>query len=138
MHHKVLFDVNICLDVLLDRKPHVDNSGQLFEAVEKGKFEGFISAISFDTLYYILRPAIGGVKAVEQLKLLLLHMQVAGIEATTVNQALNSGWKDLEDALHYYSALHSGCDCVITRNSIDFKATMIPVYTPQDFISQFF
>ncbi|MEX0780596.1 MAG: PIN domain-containing protein [Balneolales bacterium] len=137
MAHKTLLDVNICLDIMLDRKPHVKYSGRIFEAAENAEIDLFVSAISFDTMFYVMRPGTGAKKAVENLNLFLKHINVAGIDESTIQKALNSGWKDFEDALQYFSALDAGCDSVTTRNSGDFHSTSIPVFTPQDFISQF-
>ena len=40
---KVLFDTNVILDAVLARVPFVENAAYLFEAVELGKIQGFIS-----------------------------------------------------------------------------------------------
>ncbi|HBG40814.1 MAG TPA: twitching motility protein PilT [Porphyromonadaceae bacterium] len=45
-----------------------------------------------------------------------------------VDKAINSNFKDFEDALQYYSAIASGCDLIITRNEKDFKDALIPVF----------
>ena len=37
---KILFDTNVILDVLLDRKPHVESSAAVWAAIETGKAEG--------------------------------------------------------------------------------------------------
>ncbi len=31
------------------------------------------------------------------------------------------------------TALHSGCDCIVTRNLKDYKNASIPSYSPTDF-----
>ena len=53
---RVLADVNICLDVLMDRKPFVEYSGRIFEEAEEGNLILMISGLSFDTLFYVMRP----------------------------------------------------------------------------------
>ena len=136
MLHKALLDVNICLDVLLDRKPHVTNAGRILEAAEKGKIEAYISSIAFDTLFYIMRSNMEGKEAIRKLRLLRKHIHIAGTDEGAVDHALNSGWGDFEDALHYFSAVFAGCDSIVTRNPADFKAREIPVYIPEEFISE--
>jgi predicted nucleic acid-binding protein len=54
MAHKPLLDVNICLDLFLKRNPHFHSAAQIFQASELGKIRAVVSAISFDTLFYIM------------------------------------------------------------------------------------
>ena len=136
MAYRVLLDVNICLDLLLDRKPHVTSSGQIFEAGEKGSITLVISGLSFDTLFYIMRPALGARKSIEKLQLLHRYVHTGTIDHKTVEQALASGWPDLEDALQYYCALHNDCRFLITRNKKDFKADSksLRILSPEEFL----
>lgn len=135
MATKVLADVNVCLDLLLDRHPHIQYSGRIFEMAEKSKIRLFISGLSFDTLFYIMRPAKGGKLAIEKLKLMHSYTHVAEIDSVVVKNALQSGWRDLEDALQFYSAIQSGCSHLVTRNPADFTddSSQIQVLTPMDF-----
>ena len=114
-------DVNICLDVLMDRKPFVEYSGRIFEEAEEGNLILMISGLSFDTLFYVMRPSIGAKKATELLRLLCSQIKIGTIDDKVVKQALDAGWTDLEDALQYYCARENGCDYLVTRNQKDFK-----------------
>lgn len=51
-------------------------------------------------------------------------------------EALGSKFKDKEDAVLYYTALHSGADYFITRNTKDYKlsSSSLPVYKPLEFV----
>lgn len=136
MAYRVLLDVNICLDLLLNRKPHVLYSGQIFEAGEKGFIKLVISGLCFDTLFYVMRPVLGARKSIEKLQLLLGYVHVGMIHHNTVQQVLDSGWSDLEDALHYYCALQNDCLYIITRNKKDFKrgTQSVIIVTPEEFL----
>lgn len=46
---------------------------------------------------------------------------------------LDSGWKDYEDATQYRSAIDEQVDCIVTRNTKDYKDSIIEVLTPNDF-----
>jgi hypothetical protein len=49
--------------------------------------------------------------------------------------ALNSKFKDFEDALQNFAATRSGeIDVIITRNVKDYSKSQIAVLTPEDFI----
>ncbi len=54
---KVLIDINIVLDVLLNRKPFVEDAVKTFRQAEKGQIEAHITASSVTDLVYILRKA---------------------------------------------------------------------------------
>ena len=52
-----------------------------------------------------------------------------------VFRALNSDFKDFEDALQNYSAeLNKEIDIIITRNIKDFKYSKLAVMTPDQFL----
>ena len=46
---RILFDVNVVLDVLLDRKPHVEASAAAWAAVETGMAEGLLASLQSTT-----------------------------------------------------------------------------------------
>ncbi len=50
----------------------------------------------------------------------------------------NSKFRDLEDALQYYSAEDLKMDVIITNNYFDFEHSHIPVYHPLQYIDEFF
>ena len=50
-------------------------------------------------------------------------------------QALNSKFKDFEDAIQNYASVKSGAiDTIITRNTKDFKNSEIGVLTPEEYL----
>ena len=52
-----------------------------------------------------------------------------------IKQALNSNFRDFEDALQNYSAVLNGeVDLIITRNIKDFKNSELGVMTPESYI----
>lgn len=136
MDNSVLVDVNVCLDLLLDRQPYVEFSGQIFELAEQNKLSVIVSGLSFDTLFYIMRPTMGAAKSTQLLKEFAQHISVGTVNQSVVHNALLAGWKDLEDALQYYCSLEAGCSMIITRNTSDFTPANdgISILTPQQFL----
>ncbi|KKK81964.1 hypothetical protein LCGC14_2808120 [marine sediment metagenome] len=54
-----------------------------------------------------------------------------------VLHALNSGFKDFEDALQNYAAVNTNeIDVILTRNVRDFRKSTIAVMTPESFLDQ--
>ncbi|MDZ7718476.1 MAG: PIN domain-containing protein [Balneolaceae bacterium] len=138
MADRVLLDVNVCLDVLLKREPFWEDSAKIFLAAERDQIAGRVSAISFDTMFYILRSDLGSAKAQAELKRLRTHIQISAVDTSVVDHALNAEWSDLEDALQYYSAKFSKCKAIITRNKRDYpKKSNLPIFTPVEFISSY-
>jgi hypothetical protein len=45
---------------------------------------------------------------------------------------------DFEDGLEYFSALHSGCEIILTEDKTDFYFSALPVLNCQEFIKQYF
>lgn len=137
MPNKILLDINVCLDFILKRRPFSASAGKIFQAAEHKKLTAVIAAISFDTMFYILRPALGVQGATQRLDRLTLHTTVGTVDGQVIKKALAAGWNDLEDAIQYFSADSAACDIVITRNVNDFTPGSIPVLSPDDFISKY-
>jgi len=138
MADNYLIDVNICLDVLLKRELFWRDSAKIFQAAENNEIRLFVSAISFDTIFYILSSDIGASSAQRELNKFRLHISVAPVDGSVVDRALDASWKDLKDALQYYSAAISDCKALISRNKRDYPVdkTQIPILSPTEFISK--
>ena len=54
--------------------------------------------------------------------------------AVDVFHALSSETTDFEDAVMIETAIRSKVDCIITRNTKDYRKSPVPVYTPDDFM----
>jgi predicted nucleic acid-binding protein len=132
---RVLFDVNVILDVLLDRKPFADDSSRAWAAVENGDAEGFLSAHSVTTLHYLNAKAAGVRMATETTDALLTVFDVAPVDEAVLRAAIALEWKDFEDAVVAAGARRARCDAVITRNPRDFKGAPVKVLTPAEAVA---
>jgi predicted nucleic acid-binding protein len=133
---KVLCDINIVLDVLLKRDIFFETSLQIFQKIENGEFYGFLSGISIDTIFYILRK--NGKNNEEShviISQLLQIFDIATVDNRVIENALLLKTKDLEDAIQYESAIEEGCEIIFTRNVKDFPMnTKILICSPQNFL----
>ena len=85
--------------------------------------------------YYLLRQTAGHEKVTGKLRLLMTLLDVVSMDRDTVMKALNSGFKDFEDALQYFAAHKSGfIDVILTRNVKDYSKSEIGVLTPEAFV----
>ena len=132
---RLLFDINVVLDVLLDRKPFADPSSAAWEAVERGDVEGMLSAHALTTLHYINAKAVGVRMATETTEALLTVFDVAPIDEAVLRAAVALKWPDFEDAVTAAGARRAKCDAVVTRNPRDFKGAPIRVLTPSEMVA---
>lgn len=131
----VLFDINVILDIFLKRDPHYVPAARLFAMIEEKKIEGYLSAQSFPTLFYLLTKELKRDKAMRVLEKVRIVFRVAPVDEKVIDLSLASTFKDFEDAVQYYSALHVHADCLITRNKADFRVDRLPVMTPEEFLA---
>jgi len=131
----VFFDTNVLLDVLRNRAPFVRSSQAAWLLAEQGTVTGLVSALSYSNIFYIVRKLADGPTAIAHLRLLRRNFSPVACTAATIDQALAADFTDFEDAVQYFSALAAHADCILTRNTDDFRAATIPVLTPDQFLA---
>ena len=131
---RILFDTNIILDVLMDRKPHSDAATKLFDSVETGSIAGYICATTVTTIHYLASKAIGKDRAKLELEKLLSLFEVAPVNRAVIEMALRNRMADFEDAVLCEAARHVQVNGIVTRNVRDFKKANINTYNPQELL----
>jgi predicted nucleic acid-binding protein len=135
MAFKLFIDSDVVIDFFTDRAPHVNPASELFELNEKGSVILYMSAVSINNIYYIVRRFLGHKKTLEVLETLTEMTEIIGTTRKEIVQALRNGFSDYEDSVQYSSALTiEGLDAIITRNTKDFKNSSIAVITPLNFL----
>jgi len=130
----ILFDTNVILDVLLDRKPFSEHAAYLMSKVESSEVSGFLCATTVTTMHYLLLKYLSKEKAIENIQSLLSLFEIASVNRVVIENALKSKFSDFEDAVLHESARHSGAQYIVTRDITDFKKSKIPVYTPTEIL----
>jgi len=126
---RVLLDVDVVLDVLLDRRPFAVSASEVWAAVERGEAEGLISAHAVTTLHYLNVRAVGPTMASQTTDALLSVFDVAPVDGAVLKAAATAAWKDFEDAVTAAAAQRAGCDAIVTRNPRDFARARVRVLT---------
>ena len=129
---RVLFDTNIILDVLLDRKEFVELSANLVSLVEKKTIKGYLCATTLTTIDYLISKAYDRNKAKIAIKGLLSIFEIASVNKETLSLAAESNFSDFEGAVQYYSGQLVSVDSIVTRNISDFKKASYPIYSPSE------
>lgn len=132
---KVLFDTNIILDVLLDRKPFSEHALYLMSKVERSEINGFLCATTVTTIHYLLSKNLDKEKAITSINSIMSLFEIASVNRLVIENALKSKFTDFEDSVLHESARHAGAEYIITRNIKDFKKSQIPVFSPSEFLS---
>ena len=132
---KVLFDTNIILDVLLDRKPFSEHASYLMSKVERSEINGFLCATTVTTIHYLLSKYLDKEKAIDSINSIMALFEIASVNRLVIENALKSKFSDFEDSVLHESARHAGAEYIITRNIKDFKKSKIPAYTSTEFLS---
>ena len=132
---KILIDTDVILDFFFDRKPYSDNSTIILSLCEQKQLDGFITPVIISNIYYLLRRTARHEKVIEKLKQLLTITNVLQMDRLVIEKALNSEFKEFEDALQNFAAINYGeIEVIITRNVKDFKKSEIGVLTPESFV----
>ncbi len=131
----ILFDLNVLLDVLIQREPHFGDSAKTWALAESGELTGYIAAHSFSTLFYLYSKHEGKKQAANAIRKLLKVFQVALVDQVVILEAVQLGWDDFEDAMQAISARRAGCDYLLTRNPKDYRDSPVPAIQPADFLA---
>ncbi len=135
MRKTVFIDTNVILDFFLDREPFANPAATILGLAVDKDIKAYVSPLTFSDCYYILRKFGSHEKVIKKLALLLSFVSISKMTRETVIQALDSKFKDFEDALQYYSAEdYDSIDAIITRNPKDFKHSKLAVMTPNSFV----
>ena len=135
MEYKLFVVSDVVIDFFTDREPHVNPASELFELNEQGILKIYISAVSINNIYYIVRRFLGHNKTIEVVELLTEMTEIIGTTKSEIVQALRNEFSDYEDSVQYSSALTvQGLDAIITRNIKDYKNSKIAVMTPLNFL----
>ena len=132
---KVLIDTDVILDFFFDRKPHSEYSTIVLSYCEKNIIEAYITPVMISNIYYLLKRTAKHQKVIEKIKQLLSFINVLTMDRSVIEKALNSEFKDFEDALQNFAATNYGeINSIITRNVKDYKKSSLGVITPEDFV----
>jgi predicted nucleic acid-binding protein len=128
---KSLFvDTNVLIDFLADRKPFSIAAARLFTLSLSKKVKLYISAVSYNNIYYILRQSLPHKDTLHLLSELLEMTELVDVTKNIIDAAVKSGFKDFEDAIQFHCALSiNKIEIIVTRDTKDYKKSTIPVMT---------
>lgn len=130
---KVFLDTNIIIDLIADRKPFSKYAVEIFNKAEEKKIRLFASSHSIATTHYLLKKYLDEKTLRDVLYNLLDYLTVIPVDTDVLKKGLRSKHKDFEDAIQILCASSvEKIDCIVTRNTKDFRACEILVLTPDE------
>lgn len=137
---RIFLDTNAVVDILLEREPWFTQLQDILNLYVSSLVDVIsCSSMTIGTVYYLMeRVRMPHNVVIEKIRRFRRCCNISSVDEAMVDSALHSSFKDLEDAMQYYSALSEGCDVIITRNKKDFVESTIPVMEPQEFLDEFY
>jgi predicted nucleic acid-binding protein len=133
---KVFVDANIIITVLNREYPHFRMTGRLLSLADD-RFTIYTSATCLAIAFYFACKKCSEKKALEKIITLCEKLQVTNAGDKEVKAALsNKKVLDFEDGIEYYSALHAGCDYIVTEDESDFQFAELPVMNCETFLRE--
>ncbi|SFN76628.1 type II toxin-antitoxin system VapC family toxin [Salegentibacter flavus] len=134
MKKRLFLDTYVILDLLGERERYYEPMAKLATLADKGVLVLVVSPISFATLNYFLAKYESAKIAQEKLRKFKIICEICKLDEHIIEKGLNSSFKDFEDSLQYFSAVDSDCEIIITRNGKDFKKSLLPVMTADEYL----
>ena len=132
---KVLFDLNVILDVLQWREPFYEASARALACAETGTVEGWVATHSLPTLFNLLARYGSAERARVAISEVLHFLSVVAVDQAVIEQALHLPYRDFEDAVQMMAAVRTGADYLVTRNVRDFRTGPLPVLLPAELLT---
>ena len=132
----LLIDANIILDVLMNRQPFVKDSSLIWKLCETEQAKGYISALTFANMMYIMRKEMSEDTIEEIFRKLKLIFEFADFSQSIMEKAVEMKWKDFEDAVQSATADQVHADYIITRNVRDFTKSKVMAFAPSELLAR--
>ncbi|MCB2262702.1 MAG: PIN domain-containing protein [Candidatus Thiosymbion ectosymbiont of Robbea hypermnestra] len=131
---RVMYDLNVLLDVVQKRQPHYRASAEAVSKAVEGAVAAVFPSHGVTTLHYLVgRYATKG-RADEIVDWLLARFSIGSTGRAELSRARRMPVRDFEDAVVVAVAESTGCDSLLTRNVADFASAPLRVMTPEEFL----
>lgn len=132
---RLFLDTNVILDVLEKRTPWFPEAFACLARIESRACAGAITALSLSDIAYLQKSTPPGT-LVLTFKRLRSFLEIASMDGTTVDSALELGLADIEDSFQLAAALQWKATHLLTRNTKDFpKDATLQILTPSDYLA---
>ena len=131
----VFLDTNILLDLLDGSREDHAAATEILRQAYVGHIQGWITSVSIVNATYVMRKAMAPDAIGAYMLKILSTLEMSPLGSAEMKAAMASGWRDLEDAVQFHSALAVGRIEAIVTNDPDFKQQkLITVLSPKQFL----
>ena len=133
---KVLLDLNVVLDVVLNRQPWVADAKQIWNAHQSGVIDGFLAATELTNLFYIVRRTAGEPAARTAVRACLATFHIEPVGQTTLEEADRQPGLDFEDNVCIACAIAAEIDWIVTRDPAGFSQSPVSAVSPAELMTR--
>lgn len=141
MAFKLFVDTNVYLDHLMQRGEW-ESAYTLFMLAEQQQLHIYTSSSSLINVMYVMNAyKLSRQDVISNTLSVLSFTTLVNPDNVAFEIALRSSFKDMEDAVQYYTALEiTDVNYFITSNIKDFKSSLprLPVLTPGGFLKKYY
>ncbi len=135
---KLFLDANVLVSVLNKEYPAFLYTSRILSLAGNRRYKLVTSAVCLGIAYYFAEKKHGSAAAKSKMALLLQHIRVADCgDKEAAMAAGNKKINDFEDGMQYYSALHAGCNVIITDDLDDFYFSDIETLQAEHFFAKY-
>jgi predicted nucleic acid-binding protein len=133
---RVYIDVNVALDLLLNRLPFSREAEQIMTLAHQRTIKAGISATAFPFAFFHLNKHVRDAEVTKAtLKKFSTLVRLVAIDEEVVLTALEDhSTADLEDGVQLAAARAFQADAIVTRDQKAFRAAEVPVFSPPAFL----
>ena len=121
--------------MLLARTPFVQPAVEIFGLAERSEIEAFLCATTVTTIDYLIKQSLPEREARSALRQLLELFDIAPVNRSVLDRALDMKMRDYEDAVISAAGELVCAEAVVTRNSKDFVKCPLRVFQPDEFLT---
>ena len=132
---RILADVNVVLDAVLERGPRSSAAAKLWMAAEEKRVEALMPAHGVTTLFYLLARERGAPFARRIVSGVVGTFGIAAVDRAVIGRALALAWPDFEDAVCAAAAESAGCEAIVTGDPKGFPESSLPVLSPESAVA---
>ena len=126
----VLLDINVVLDVFLNRDEFLPDSAAVLLANHEKRLIAHLSAASLPTIFYVVRRNAGRDRAKAVVVECLNSFTIIPIGRSTAELACRLDGPDFEDNLQMAAAVEGRLDAIITRDPAGYSNSPAPIFLP--------
>jgi len=131
MSLKIYIDTNIFLNSILNRDNNI--SKKVLSFLDDRGFDIILNDISIINIHYYVQKDYNFDIAKQYIQTLLDEYTIISATDRILSLALNSNFKDFEDAVQYFCAKEYQSDLIITNDKKGFKNSEIETISANDF-----